>query len=718
MEQLVQELKHGETRAVEVPRPVVRPHHLLIRTRASLLSAGTERMLTEFGRASLIQKARQQPDKVRQVLEKVRTDGLVETVRAVKNKLETPIPLGYCNAGVVLEVGEGVRGFRIGDPVVSNGPHAEVVCVAASLCARIPNPVFELAPNEQEAFERAAFTVIGAVALQGVRVAQPALGETFAVIGLGLVGQLAVQILRANGCRVLGMDLRSERVALAERAGATGVELSSSQDPLAAANELTRGRGMDGVLITAATPSSEPVHQAAQMCRQRGRVVLVGVTGLQLSRSDFYRKELSFQVSCSYGPGRYDPGYERKGRDYPYGLVRWTAQRNFEAVLELMAEGKLDVEALITRRVPLARGPVVYEGLAKGDGGMGVVFTYPAAEAAARSVRLRASPRQVRPAAPVVGVIGAGAFATRTVLPLLRRLGPRRKLIATPGGTRAALAGRTFGFEEAAAEVDRVFEDDEIDTVFILTPHDSHADLACRGLEAGKNVFVEKPLAVTPEQLERIEFTYESAATQDGGPPILHVGFNRRFSPYVRKMRELLRSGSGPMALVMTVNAGTVDEGHWVDDPEISGGRIIGEACHFVDLLRFLVAAPIVDVKSALLRAGAEDRRPSDTGTIALSFADGSTGAVHYLANGHRRFPKERLEVFAGGRVLALDNFRRLRGYGWPRFRGMRSRWKQNKGHALEVEQFLRRVEDGGPAPIPFDELVEVTTVCFRAAGY
>jgi len=715
--QILQDIGTGKTEVIESPAPSVKAHHLLVGTRASVVSAGTERMLVEFGKANLIQKARQQPEKVRQVLDKVRTDGLMPTLEAVRDKLGKPLALGYSNAGVVVELGEGVRGFSPGDFVVSNGPHAEYVCVPANLCARIPRTLLEMYEDESEAFERAAFTVVGAIALQGVRLAEPSIGEVFAVSGLGLVGQLAVQILKANGCRVIGIDPKSERVELAERFGAKGIDLSRGDDPVAAAMESTAGHGVDGVLLTAATKSSEPVHQAAQMCRKRGRIVLVGVTGLELSRDDFYQKELTFQVSCSYGPGRYDLEYEEKGHDYPYGFVRWTARRNFEAVLQLMAEGKLDVGPLISERVPLGEAPSLYERLAKGETGIGTILTYPhAGEAFSRTVAIAQRPGAHKAAdEPVVGVIGAGSFATRRILPLLKKYGARRKTIASRSGTDASVAGRKFGFEEATSDVDTIFEDGEINTVFVLTPHSSHAHFACRALNAGKHVFVEKPLAITSEQLNDVKTVYESLL-QSGHPvPILHVGFNRRFAPLVQKMKELLDSEPAPKSLMVVVNAGQVDADHWIQDPDVGGGRIIGEACHFVDLLRFLAGSRITDVKSTALEQGGPREVPRDTVTITLRFEDGSAGTVHYWANGTKKYPKERLEVFGGGKILVLDNFRKLKGYGWRGFEAMRSWISQDKGHAAEIEAYLHRIRKGGNPLIPFEELVETTEACFRA---
>jgi len=680
VKQVIQHLSSGDVALKDVPAPAGKRMH--IATRVSLISPGTERMLLDFGRAGWIEKARQQPDKVRQVIEKIRTDGLFATLDSVKAKLHQPVALGYSNAGIVVEVGPGVTEFRPGDRVVSNGPHAEVVHVPKNLCARIPPAVSD---------ESAAFTVLGAIGLQGVRLAQPTLGETFAVMGLGLIGLLAVQILRAHGCRVIGIDPDKERAELARKFGAL---------------PLSPGETVDGVLIAAATRSSEPVHQAAQMCRKRGRIVLVGVTGLELSRDDFYKKELTFQVSCSYGPGRYDPAYEEKGQDYPVGYVRWTARRNFEAVLQLMAEGKLNVERLITHRFPFEQAEKAYELLLSEEPHLGVLLEYPEkprGELLARTVALTAAPRKPRraPRAPSVAVVGAGAYATRILLPALQKASVELRSIASSGGLSAAHAGRRFGFAEATTDVDALLECKDIDAVVIATRHDSHARFVCKALRAGKHVFVEKPLAIKGEELEQIESVYRQA---DG---ILMVGFNRRFAPHVVKMKELLAALKGPKAVICTVNAGKVPADHWTQDADVGGGRIIGEACHFIDLIRFLVGAPVKTVQTSRVNA--------DTVSITLGYQDGSIGTVHYFANGSRRFPKERIEVFCGGRILQLDNFRRLRGYGWPGFRSMRL-WRQDKGNAECVRAFVDAVREGKPSPIPFEELIEVCRTTLEAA--
>jgi predicted dehydrogenase/threonine dehydrogenase-like Zn-dependent dehydrogenase len=705
MKQIFQSFSTGKTEIGEVPCPLVKPGHLLIRSGCSVVSVGTERMLVEFGKANLLDKARQQPDRVRQALEKLRTDGLAATVEAVRAKLDKPIPLGYSNAGMVLAIGAGVDGFAVGDRVVSNGPHAEVVCVPKNLCAKIPDGVSD---------EAAAFTVIGAIGLQGVRLIQPVLGETIVVTGLGLVGLLTVQILAANGCRVLGIDFDREKLVLARELGAETVDLSKGEDPVAVGMAFSGGRGVDGVIITAATESNEPVSQAAHLCRKRGRIVLVGVTGLELSRADFYQKELSFQVSCSYGPGRYDPAYEAGGMDYPFGFVRWTEQRNFQAVLELLAQGRLKVEPLISHRFKFEKALEAYELLCGAGSPLGILLEYPEDEQVkdealrSRVVTLTGEPVN-KVEKPTVALIGAGDFAGRSLLPALKKTGVRLKTIASSGGLSGVYLGRKFGFETTTTDIDMILNDQEIDAVIIATRHDCHADLVCRALEAGKHVFVEKPLALNREQLARIEAVYEAVRKRELSLQLM-VGFNRRFAPQVKKMKSLLDGVKAPKSIILTVNAGAVPAEHWVRDPEAGGGRIVGEACHFIDLLRFLVGCQVVDLKVSKLGEVTDESI-----SFTLSFADGSIGTVHYLANGHRAFPKERVEVFGAGLILQLDNFKILRGFGWPGFRKMKL-WRQDKGHGDEMREFINVIREGKSSLIAFNELVEVTEISLKIA--
>ena len=709
MRQILQDLKQGDTLVENVPVPLVRAGHLLIRTRTSLVSAGTERMLLEFGRAGFLEKARQQPDKVRQVLDKLRTDGIGPTMRSVQAKLDKPIPLGYSNAGVVVEVGAGVLRFKVGDRVVSNGPHAEYVCVPENLCAVIPAAVSD---------EAACFTVVSAIALQGIRLVQPTLGETVVVTGLGLIGLLAVQLLRANGCQVLGIDPDPGRAALARGFGAETCVLSAGEDPLEVARRVSGGRGVDAVIITASTKSNEPVHQAAQMCRQRGRIVLVGVIGLELSRADFYAKELSFQVSCSYGPGRYDPAYEEQGQDYPLGFVRWTEQRNFEAVLELLAAARLDVTTLISHRFPIAEAARGYEELSTANP-LAIVLNYPemAGTLAARDrvVKLPAASGAgvvARPG-PRVSVIGSGNYASQVLVPALAATTARLRMLVSAAGVSGVQAGRKHGFEVAGTDAASAIADADTDAIVIATRHDTHADLVVQALGQRKHVFVEKPLAITRRQLDDI-IAAHGYAERSGFQPVLMVGFNRRFAPQVLKIKALLAAAAEPKVFVMTVNVGATPTEHWTQNEAEGGGRIIGEGCHFVDLLRFLAGAPIRRTHGVMIGAAPGVAVREDKSVVTLEFEDGSLGTVHYVANGHRSFPKERLEVFCRGAVLQLDNFRRLRGYGWPGFSKL-NLWRQDKGNDACIAAFVDAISTGRPSPMPFGELVEVTRATFDA---
>lgn len=719
MKQILQNLASGETGLADIPSPKIRENHLLIRTIRSLVSVGTERMLVEFGKANLFDKARQQPEKVRMVLDKVKTDGILPTLEAVRNKLDQPLPMGYCNVGMVLEVGRGVAGFSVGDRVASNGRHAEIVCVPKNLCAKVPDTVSE---------EAAAFTVIGAIALQGIRLVGPTLGESIVVTGLGLIGLITVQLLRAHGCRVLGIDFDAEKLELARRFGAEVIDLSNGGDPVAAALAFSHGRGIDGVLITASTKSNEPMHQAALMCRKRGRIVLVGVTGLELSRVDFYEKELTFQVSCSYGPGRYDSLYEELGQDYPVGFVRWTEQRNFEAILDMLADGRLNVEPLISHRFSLEQAPQAYE-LLSGKGSLGIILQYSdgaqKSETQLLSRTVKIAPTLRREDKVRIGVIGSGNYATQVLIPALNKTGGVMKSVASVSGVSGVHAGKKYEFEEATTDSTALLNDPDINTVVITTRHDSHAQFVCEALKRGKHVFCEKPLALTCEKLDEIERTYQAAHGNSSSVPLkeeedkliagplLMVGFNRRFAPQVQKIKSLLAGVNEPKSFIMTVNAGAIPAEHWVQDKAVGGGRIIGEGCHFIDLLRFLAGAPIVSVQAIGMGQAQGMVIRDDKVSFNLGFADGSFGTVHYLANGHISFPKERLEVFCAGRIVQLDNFRRMRGYGWPGFNKM-NLWRQDKGQAACAAAFVHAIRNGGPSPIPFEELLEVTRVSFE----
>ena len=710
MKQVLQNIGNGITALEDVPAPRVSAGSLLIKTHATLVSAGTERMLVEFGKANLIDKARQQPDKVKMVLDKIRTDGLGPTIETVRNKLDQPLPLGYCNVGTVIEVGNSVESFQVGDRVASNGNHAEVVRVPSNLCARVPDNVSDVS---------AAFTVIGAIALQGIRLVQPTLGEAVVVTGLGLIGLMTVQLLRAQGCRVLGIDFDPEKVELARQFGAECVDLSKGGNPLKVAEAFSRGWGVDAVIITASSKSNEPVSQGAKMCRKRGRIVLVGVTGLELSRADFFEKELSFQVSCSYGPGRYDPEYEDKGHDYPIGYVRWTEQRNMEAVLDMMASGVVDIEPLISHRFKLDDALKAYELLSSGAPSLGIMLEYPGLDGGnkenllGRSVSLNDSSLsggEIGKEVPVVGFIGAGNYAGQVLIPAFKAAGAVLKTVASSGGVSGMHFGKKHGFRQTTTDAATVFSDAELNTVVVATRHNSHARFVLDALGAGKHVFVEKPLCLTMEELEDISSSYQTVS-QGGNAPLIMVGFNRRFAPQVQKIKSLLAGVSGPKAFVMTVNAGVIPSDHWTQDLEVGGGRIIGEACHFIDLLRYLAGSPIVSYSRLAM-----DSANGDTVSLQLGFADGSIGTVHYFANGCKAFPKERLEVFAAGKVLQLDNFRKLTGYAWPRFKRM-NLLRQDKGQKACAAAFIDAIRKGGMAPITFAEIIEVSRVSLLLAS-
>jgi predicted dehydrogenase/threonine dehydrogenase-like Zn-dependent dehydrogenase len=712
VKQLLQNLRSGETTVVDVPIPTPQDGEALVRTAASLVSAGTERMLVEFAEKSLVGKARSRPDLVRQVLDKARREGVLGTIEAAFNRLDQPLPLGYSSAGTIAKLGPDLQGFHVGQRVACAGGnyavHAEYACVPKNLLAPIPEGVD---------FEAAAFTTLGAIALHGFRQLGVQLGERVAIIGLGLLGQLSVGIARAAGCKVLGIDLDPRRVELAKQMGATAVRRDQAEE---SARSFSQGRGCDAILICADTPSSDPVELAGTIARDRAHVVAVGAVGLQIPRKTYYEKELTFINSRSYGPGRYDPAYEEGGQDYPIGFVRWTEGRNLEAVLELMAAGRLEVLPLISHRFPIERAPEAYQLITgkQGEPFLGVLLTYPEEQA----VELPESPSTpvlipASASAPAVervrlGVLGAGNFASAVMLPALSKVDGLDLIgIASASGTNAQHAAQRFGFRYACSDEAHILNDEQINTVAILTRHNLHARQVAAALAAGKHVFCEKPLALNPKGLQTIYDQLTPAG--DGQAPLLMVGFNRRFAPLAERLKVFLEARNEPVAVHYRVNAGLLPLTHWLHDPEQGGGRIIGEGCHFVDFLTFLVGTAPISVSAQALPDGGRYRE--DNAVLTFAFADGSLGTVSYLANGDKSFPKERVEVFAGGRVAVLDDFRSLELVQEGRRQKISARLRQDKGHLPEWQAFNAALQAGGPPPIPYEHLWGVTLATFCA---
>lgn len=672
----------------------------MVRTAASLISAGTERMTVESGQKSLMGRAFDQPALVKQVIEKAKNEGVLNTIDAVRSKLESFIALGYSAAGTVSQVGVGVTEFRQGDRVACAGvgyaSHAEVLAVPKNLCVRLP---------AQVDFDAAAFSTLGAIALQGVRLTEPTLGESVVVIGLGLIGQLAVQLLKANGCRVFGMDLDEKKVELARQLGA---ELGSApgDDVKRSVLEWSRGRGADAVLITAASSSNQPVELAGEISRPKGRVVVVGAVGLNIPRQSYYDRELTFKISMSYGPGRYDPEYEERGHDYPFGYVRWTEGRNIEAFLDLLAEGRVNVEPLITHRFKLAESERAYELITGNEPYLGVVLQYDTERALEHRIPLVTKP--TGPASGVrVGLIGAGGYAKAMLLPNFKAAGAEFQSIATASGVTARAVGQQNGFRFCVSTAEEVIDDEQTNLIVIATRHDMHAKLAQRGLESGRHVFVEKPLALNDEELAGVI----TAAQESQGQ--LMVGFNRRFSPLALKARELFADRSTPLSINYRVNAGRVPRGHWAVDPKEGGGRIIGEVCHFIDFIHFITGSLTTHVYAEAISTSNQDVNSEDSVFITLRLADGSNASIAYLAEGDRALPKERIEIFGSGKSFVLDDFRS--GSAWRKGRETKTKLRaQDKGQRDEIRAVCAMVRDGGRAPIALDDLATTTRATFR----
>jgi len=692
MRQIIQDMKSGQTILEEVPVPQVKSGSVLIKTSCSLVSLGTERMLVEFGKASLIDKARQQPDKVKQVLDKIKTDGVQPTIEAVFNKLGHPLPLGYCNSGTVVAIGNGVTEFKVGDRVASNGQHAEYVCVPKNLVAKIPENVSD---------EEAAFTVIGSIGLQGIRLINPQLGETVVVIGLGLIGLIAAQLLQANGCRVIGIDFDEEKVQLAREKNIIGINPTKGTDPVKYVLEETASYGADAILITASTKTDEVIHQAAEMSRKKGRIVLVGVIGLGLRRDDFYKKELSFQVSCSYGPGRYDDDYENRGIDYPLPFVRWTEKRNFETVLQAIAMGRIDVKSLITEEVKLDNYKEIYGDMRK-HGSIASIIKYPS-DSKMRTV-VDVTSLNFTGTKGQIGIIGAGNFTSATMLPALTKSKACIRYIASAQGLSAKILAKKVGAKRATSDYHEILKDDVVDLVMITTRHNLHAPMVLDALYAGKHVFVEKPLCLNQKELGEIVTAYQMA--QKNGVT-LTVGFNRRFSSFAVKMKEL--AGKGVKNIIATMNAGFIPSEVWVHDLKTGGGRIIGEACHFIDLCSFLTDSIVTSV--CMNAMGENPEENTDNASILLRYKDGSNAVINYFANGSKSYSKERVEIYTQEKTLVLDNWRELKGYGCKGFTKMKK--SMDKGHTTQFSLLNERILRGGEALIPFCSIINTTKASF-----
>ena len=703
MKQVLQNRKTGRPFVGEVPAPALQRGRVLVRTVASLISAGTERMAVEAVSKGLVNEARQRPDLVKAVVAKVKSEGLLNTFASVRNKMEASTTLGYSAAGIVVGVGEDVSEFQVGDRVACAGvgfaSHAEVLSVPKNLCVHLP---------ERVSFDCGAFGTLGAIALQGVRLAEPTLGESIVVIGLGLVGQLTVQLLKANGCRVFGLDLDPERVSLAIELGADDAAISNDESAKMI-DSWTRGRGADAVLITAATDSNQPVEFAAKISRLKGRVVIVGMTGLNIPRQPFFSRELKLTISMSYGPGRYDPDYEERGQDYPLPYVRWTEKRNIEAFVELIGSGKLNVERLITHRFPIEDAERAYQLISGnlGESYLGVVLNYDPERQVTRRVALNQASTTRTDKAITLGVIGAGGYVPAMLLPHFKTAGVNFRSIATASGVSAHDVGKRFGFEFAVSSAEEVLEDNDINLVVVGTRHDLHAELATKALQINKHVFVEKPLALTDEQLDEIA---SAAATSSGH---LMVGFNRRFSPLARQAKELFAAREAPLSIIYRVNAGRIPKDHWTQNEKEGGGRIVGEVCHFIDLMTFLTDAKPVSVFAQSVSARSSGVIDSDSVFITLKFADGSNGTIAYLAEGDKALAKERVEIFGAGKVFVLEDFRSGSTYKDNR-ESVVTLKAQDKGQADQVRAVCSSVLSNAPAPISLEDLITTTRTTFR----
>lgn len=703
MKQILQNMRDGKTTIVDLPVPSVKRRTALVQTRNSLVSAGTERMLVEFAEKNLIEKASSRPDLVRQVLNKAKREGLIPTIEAAFNKLDQPMVLGYSSSGVIVEVGDGLVGFKPGDRVACAGGgfavHAEYGVIPQNLLVHLPDNVD---------FESAAFTTLGAIALQGFRLAQPQLGESICIIGLGLLGLLTAEIAKAAGCQVFGIDLSNDRISLAKSMGVNAVLREGCED---SASAFTLGRGFDHVLICADSSSNDPIELAGLLARDHGTVVAVGAVGLTIPRKIYYEKELDLRISRSYGPGRYDPVYEEGGQDYPFGYVRWTEGRNLQAFVELLAQNKINLKPLISHRFTIEKAPEAYE-LITGkthEPFLGVLISYPSVSSTTLERKVSFPSATKTEGGICLGVLGAGNYAQAVFLPVVKKTGKvHLKCIATASGLSASHAAKKFGFLSASATEADVLEDEEINTVLILTRHQQHARQVLQALKNKKSVYCEKPLAICESEIVDIEKQLLKKDT-----PLLTVGFNRRYAPLAVKLKDFFGTQSEPMNIDYHINAGFLPANHWLHDPLQGGGRIIGEGCHFIDFMTFLAGSLPVSVSAHALPDGGKYQQ--DNCVVTIRFANGTLGTMTYLANGNKSFAKERVEVFSAGKIGVLDDFRSLELVSETKRTVFRSPMKQDKGHQSAWENFIKAINQGENPPIPYDQLIAVQKACFAA---
>ena len=700
MKQIIQSIKNGETTLEEIPPPSLSSGSILIKTHNSLVSQGTEKMLVDFGKASLIEKARQQPDKVSLVLNKIKTEGLLPTLQNVFSKLDQPIPLGYCNVGEVIGIGSNVQEFNIGDRVTSNGNHAEIVSVPKNLVAKIPDSVSNV---------DACFTVIGAIGLQGIRLLNPQFGEVVVVVGLGLIGILTCQILKMSGCRVIGIDLNSLKCELAAKYDVEVID-SSKSNAISIVSQLTDGNGADGIIITASAKSDKIISEAAQMSKKRGKIILIGVVGLNINRADFYEKELSFQVSCSYGPGRYDNQYEQKGIDYPFPFVRWTEKRNFESILYSLSKKNINVSDLVTKTVDLDDYYEVYNNF-NSEFSIASILRYPPANIKqVKNTSVKINHEKFNKTRCTIGIIGAGNFTSSVVMPLLSKNKANIKMISSQNGLNSTQLAKKYRINFSTSDYNKILQDNDIDTVIITTRHDSHSKLVEKSLLSGKNTYVEKPLSLNQGELNQIKKIIPKIQKKRKPHPILTVGFNRRFSPHVLNLKNNFLSNNSLMNIVINMNAGYLPKDHWAQDICVGGGRIIGEACHLIDTCVFLTGSLVSSVCSSSLGLSSDIR--SDNVSILLKFMNGSNAVINYFSNGPKRYPKEKIEIFCQQKVFVINNFRTTEIYGEKEFK--RFKTKLDKGHEKQFSELIKRIKEGGEPLISLNELFNVTETSFR----